>query len=630
MSLEENYRKLLALVDSKDTTTEEVWISGVIELAQQAVVLLEQNSRIVRVNHASTKTISTQESVSSALPSNTRYSDAARVSNSTASQKIYSEKREKRRNVEELPKYLPILAQLVSMRPDQSKLQEAFTTCALLHFFDPILFPLLVESFKANGKVSDQNNYAVECQYQVPSWWPPLQESLSTENTSIHSPLEYCHSLRGNAHYQLKHLVGVTLTIINLLEDVTSKVSSQTLGALLNISHCFVEDESLRDVAILVLCHSKEAIEALYSLSILGISESIKTQASKIMDLMSTRQSLISVLCFLFALPGAHRLMGMYSQKQRSAYELISKRPFEFVLDLLDHSSISTEPRKPILITCIAIASQSIANLSIADTTTLYSNFNKVSKTRSMYVVLCSFGIETVKFALSIKRDIETMDVIKLILDELNSSLPPFSKPNYFFVDRRPPNTNGLMKELESIYDTADLAVSLHLILTTLKVVTENELQQVFKITSIPSLSSRILANNFKYFLILSLSALLSNTKKESVVSRDFCKGAIACIGRIIFDTFNENISDLYVALFNFGNDVCHLHTVAIPSVGELIMILIQCRDISENQELVLSAIELFRSTFGNLDQSMSSTEISVEVQKNDYGFLYDKKELLK
>lgn len=620
MSLEDNFRVLSALADSGEPPLDESWFPKAVGLAQEAVDLLEQNSRLVRANYVRNKT----QPAHSASSSKTKYSDAARVPIPLVSVANDSEASESRPFVSNVPSYLPLLARLVTMQPDLPKLREAFTRGALLHFFDPVLFPLLVDSFLVEDDTTERN-CRVTNHYQVPSWWPQLQEGLSSQPSLVRSPLEFCNNISGNAPYQLQHLVKISVKILNLMNALTSKVSTHTLGALINIAHCLIESDAHRDVSILMLCHSSEAIDAIYSLSILNTSDTLKAQAVRIMEIVATRQSVVAVLCFSFVLPGAHRLVGLYSQKQQSAYELVSTKPFKFVLDLLDHANISNEPKKPILVTCIAVASQSIVGLSIASPTALYDSFNKFSKTRSLYVTLCSFGIETVKFTLSIKKDSESLEVVEMILDELDSPLPPFAKPNYFFVDRRPPNTKGLIKELESIYDIADLGTSLRMILTSINEVVEKEMIQILNLTSDRTLTTLILTNNFKYFLVLSLSTLFSNSNDEDGVNSDVCKGTIASIGRFIFATCKEYVSDLYVTLFNFGNDVSHLHTVAIPIVRELFTILINCSDNKEHQELVSSAIDLFHSTFGDFDNTSFPSEGLLSVSKNDYSFLYEK-----
>lgn len=628
MSLKDKYQQLLALSNVEPEVAGENWLSESKKTLQETLLLLNKNSRLVKAVtstdkqwQSSAKAASRIQHSSSNQPSGARYSDAVRCSIAQISRPKNSDVTDRKPYEDHVPAFLPVVARLVSMRVDLSALRSGFASVALMHFFDPVLFPILVDHFKSRN---DEPGPDAE-PYQRPKWWPQLQESLESKKNRILSPLEYSFHLTGDAQYQLKHLVQIMVKVLNLMAVWSGKVTSVSVSALGIIMQLMLENKAQMDAVILIMCHNRTWADKIHSWSILSISEGIKKTSSLIMELIVSRQSVVTTLAIMDLLPGADRFMGLYSQKQRAAYELVAKNPIKFVLDLLDHKSALECTDKPIIVSCMAIASQKIARLSQdSDLAALYDSFSKHSNTRSLYVVLCSFGIDQVEYALLIRRDYRAIEVLRLVLQELKNSLPPFAKPNYFFVDRKPPNFSDSFKVIESAYDLTDLYIGARLTLLSLAKVAGVETRALLEVTSDKKIAARILQNNFQYFFVFALAVLVSHPQgEETEVVRKKCETTIRAIADELFEACATNASVLYVTLFNFANDICHLHTDAIQVVAELIRLVINDRHTAGCEEFVASANELFHATFGSFQGSLSEM---VNVHKADFSFLYGKK----
>lgn len=637
MSFESHYQQLLAYSEKEVNAANDEWLSeaerAVVEtffflkeksLQTKLLLSASKSSTIQQPKGAASKTVAaTLAETLGAKYSSSKQSCKLSVSqNNSVEPASESEAHEPR-----VPHFLPVLARIISLRPDLVVLHEFFAKTVLLHFCDPIMFPILCGDFKS-GDQNPCDDPIHESTYMMPKWWPQLQEFSNFHQSKLFNPIHDGFDLLAVTKYQVNHVTNLLVKILNASQLLISKVASSTASALNIILQHMLDNDASKDVVTLIISHSKESVEKIYSLSILGLSETIKKQAALIIELIITRQTVVATYGGIINLAGAQRFMGLYSQKQRAAYELVAKNPFKFILDLLDHSNICNEPSKPILLPCIGIASQKIAALSEAkDQNPLYESFNRASKVRSLYAILTSFGVEIVKFALQVRRAHQALDVLDLILKNFQNSLPPLAKPNYFFVDRTPPNVSDGVKAAEITYDLADLNISVRLILISIESVIESEMKEILGVSADHALSEKILSRNFQYVLLLFLAVLISHPESDVYGSnREACKVAIASISRKIFSSCQAQESNLYVTLFNFANDVCHLHTEAIPFMLDLIKIIVTANETNTFKELVASALELFSFTFGcSFDDITQTSNGTVTVPQAEYSSLYYK-----
>lgn len=526
-----------------------------------------------------------------------------------------------------VPSFLPVLSRLMINWPDLESFREIVGQIALLHFFDPVLFSLLCNEFKYNDP-SVQSTLQSSDFYQEPDWWKRIYESFISKQSHTKSPLEYLYCLKGDALCQLKALSKVTVKTLNAGVSIHSKLISAVSLSVSSILELLLNDSPMNDSVLMIICQQKDLVEKIQSLSILSV-DVVKSQATTILECLVNRQTAVTVYGVLHSFGGAQRLLNLYSQKQRSAYEFIARTPFIFVLDFLDQANSSSEQTKPIHATFIGIASQKIAALCSDQKGlfVLYEGFNRTSKVQSMFFVLCSFVIETVSFNFQMRRDGQSLNVLKLILAEFGNSLPPLAKPNYFFVDRRPPKMPGDVIAFELSLDTADLNISVRLILYSLRKVIKLEISEALEVTTdeklVKKIGSRALRLIFCSFFAVLFCQPESN---DNGANKSHCVEEIGKISRIVADCCKRHGSLFYMALFNFANDVCHAYTDALPNIFEMVKIVIESSDPLDQTDFVKSAIESLEFTFGcSVNKNLNSDVYEVRVAQAEYCSLYGK-----
>lgn len=528
----------------------------------------------------------------------------------------------------DVPSFLPILARMMINCANQKKFKRNVAEIALLHFFDPILFPILCDEFKQNSQ-SVESPFRSTDFYQEPEWWKSVCEDFNLQQIQCRCPLEYLFALQEDSLDQLRTLSEATVKTLNATATIHWKLNSAVSSSISSLLELLLDDSPTKDSSFMIICHQKDLVERIYSLSILG-TDAVKKQSGTIIELLVNRRTAITVYGLLHSFFGAQQLLNLYSQKQKSVYEFVVNNPFVFILDFLDQKNSSTDQGKPIQASYIGIASQKVAALSGDEENRilLYECFNRASKVRSMFAVFNSFIIETVKFNFQLRRDHQSLKVVNLVLEEFENLLPPLAKPNYFFVDRKPPKMSNDVIAFELSYDIADLNISVHLILYSLRKIVKMEIDEVLAASAdkglIKKLSSRTLRLTFCCFFAV---LFIHNEYTEHEASRTGCVEEIARIFKILAECFETHGSLFYMTLFNFANDVCHANAAALPSIFEMIRIVIESCDSKDQIDFVESAVESLQVTFGrSINGNVHSDIHEVKVPQNEYCSLYGKK----
>lgn len=621
----------MQLADSERNETDIDWIQEVSVRAADVLTLLAENGRNAKASYAATESLPNQQAKETALKTvaatlaqsiSSRGSNTNHGIQSPALKSSYDVSQPKPFE-ENVPSFLPVMAQLVMMLPNSTELQETFAQLLSLHLFDHILFKVLVQEFKLASE--DVNEKSSTTLLVAPKWWNTLSEFLLAGNCSIRSPMEFFCGEDLTTRFHLGNLGQSIEKVLNTLKLLDEKVTSGTVFSLSFIFHMMMESEAKKDLIILILSHCRDTVDKIFSLSILGLSDTIKKEGVLVLETLITRQSVVATFGAIHALPGAQRLMGLYTQKQRAAYELVAKNPFKFILDLLYHPF--EESAKGILVPFIAIASQKLADTSMSgDFNNLYENFNRTSKVRSLFVTLTSFGIEVCKTELLLRSDSQALNMIKLVQQEFLNPLPPLAKPNYFFVDRTPPKISENHKSMEPSYDLADLGFSIRCVLATLERIVAKEALEFLNLTQDENLRNKIASRNFRYLFCLFLAILVSQPHTADYgANREECINRISRISKILIETCESYSSMFYASLFNFANDVCHRHTEAIPMVYEELRIVIASHETRNNNELITSSFESFSFNFScSLGEAAGNNDV-INVLQAEYGFLYNK-----
>lgn len=633
MSLNNEYHKLVSLSDCNASGEN---LSHVTAIASNVLFLLQKNSNVTKrvylakyesaqqLKGPATKTVA----ATLAQAIGQRYQSHKEASSGEASTSFEAKKEAPFEG--DIPLILPILSRLMIKWPGQESLREIVGRIVLLHFFDPILFTLLCNEFKhRNLKVEPP--FTTPDFYQEPDWWKNISKSFSTKEIQVKSPLEYSLCSKRQALHQLSALFDATVNTLNAAIPIHSERNSAVSLSLSSILELLLDDSHVKDLVLMIICHQKDLIIRINSLSIL-VTEIIKKQASTIMELLASRQTAVTVYGVLHSFSGAQFLLSLYTQKERSAYEFVTKSPLVYALDFLDHANSSSEQAYPIHATYIGIASQKIATLcgEKESLVLLYEDFNRAAKVQSLLAVLSSFVIETVKFKFQLRRDNQALELLQFILEEYGTPIPPLAKPNYFFVDRKPLKMMRDVSTFELSYDLTDLNVSVRLIFYAIKKIVKVEIDEVLAVTIeeglIQKLGSRILRLMFCCFFAILLAHSGSN---ENGANKIACVDEIAKISKVVAGCFRGHGSLFYLTLFNFANDICHANTIAVPLIFELVKIVIETNDPSDQADFVKSAVETLQFTFGcSLNEDVNSDIHEVRVTRAEYSALYGKNKL--
>lgn len=622
MSLKAVHQELLEVIASSNAGDDE-WLKNATNLSSRAFSLLELNSTNIKANWKSSK-LQNEPSGAKTIAATLAQSIVSKYAETSQSQGSQVRNSEITTYEVNVPSFLPVFARLFSMRPDSVQMQTIFVKTVLLHFFDPILYSILCKELI--HPVSSDGSSSKEYASTLPEWWPQLQESLVAKQIQMQNPMEYASHMDVNSPVQVYLLMKVFYSVSSQLQAIDARAANTTTAALNSILQLTLGSKAQKDAVILILSQRKEAVEQIYSSATLNGSGPMKKQSNLIMEVVCNRQTTVSVLATLHNLPGAQRMLSLFFQKQKPAFELVAKHPFKFILDLSDQLSESNDFKVATVLTYVFILSQKVSMLNCEPShLAVYENFNRQSRVRSLFVVLSSFELAISKFTAQLIGDSSAGAILVHLEEEFGSSLPPFAKPNYFFIDENSSNSPLNSNAVGMASFIGDLNISTRLILQCINSTAQEEFEQIMNVTLDQKLREKVVSRNFEYFLALMLSILLTNSEiGESGSGTVEYKQIISLISVTIFETCRDYTAVLLVTLFNFVNDVCHLHTTAINSLIELLNIVINSNDLSEHQSLVDSAISLFEATFGTPVDGLPKSFKNVTVPKSEYAFLYN------
>lgn len=468
----------------------------------------------------------------------------------------------------ELP-VLPVLARV--MARCSAELGGVFAKVMLLHFHHPHLYSQLLSVLRP----------AASGPYGVPDWVPLLSEPVC-------SVLDYYANVelvQGDSKTAVLH---VTVDALNGLERRDWRLLARL--ALQSPAH--------RDLISVVVLHDISAVQLLLS----G-----KNDALFLLNLISLRAGMVCVLAKSAFLPGAAHLLTCTSL-HLPALALAGRSPFLFFVDCLNQGSMDCS-ECPTLPSATHLAAVAVVRLC-ADRRALYAHFNLCCSTTSLAAVLADFGFAVARLLLPLYGYSFPPSVVALAHIARHA---PMAKPNYFFADRSLKEDAWAL--LQTLDDTDAMCRGVFYVLKALVQVLPAEMA-----AGSPSLVVTRMVQKTMCFVVAALMC----TRKHGGSAADHMNVVAAQCVQLLLASAPAPV--VWVAVFNFANDVCYTEVELAPVIARLFDQVLTAHDISDF-ELVMSGLRLFAATFGvalsNPLLTVPAAEGVSKVSQDELQFLY-------
>lgn len=384
-----------------------------------------------------------------------------------------------------------------------------------------------------------------------------------------------------------------------------------------------------------ILCHQKLG-ERLHELH-LGWDQDLKPLPSYALCVILNHPNLIFAAHSL-NLKGAKFFLDKYTPPQKAAFDTSSKNPCKLVTEILTQGPLFVFSGFPILPYLIVIGTREVLRLSQQNVLKLYQSHNSSCKTRSLLAAQCDLAILTAKNLLwASGKDAEALGVLDK-LTKLNE-LPPMAKPNYFSASA------DFCTVLKQEKPEADLGILLLLFdLDHLELLAESIIYNLEAILNV--IEHELLVEDDEQIQVLKVEKILGTIIAAMTTLTAFgTQWQLACVGiDVAANTAKKLIKTcadaglrtmVWVTLFNFANDVCYADISLVPAVIQLLD-LVSLEDlISDELELVKSALELFFFTFDDgskqynnvsklIPWNVNSGNTLVSVPRIKFAFLYE------
>ncbi|GEQ71419.1 hypothetical protein JCM33374_g5102 [Metschnikowia sp. JCM 33374] len=524
-------------------------------------------------------------------------------------------------------KNLPLLesfAAAVSLEPKHPILFRKFAQLVLLHLYRPSLYLQLREALSSTS--SNEGHI-----FNVPEWWPDEDVTLLNFSSifEISFDLETFVKTRGHEVFPIIRSVVAILSQLEVLCNETNP-SWNCFAALISVMSKSVAH---RDLATLILCQEKTPMDVLHRISIMSPPSPVHRYAKFISELFLIRSAVLTSLASNYKLPGACRLIHLYSQNQHTAFDVAEKQPFRLILDLLNHSPGSSWTRTSAVVTCMSICAYKLEWMSSnCEPLYIYEEFNKISNVTSLLAVTAQFGCITAQCLLENYGDRTCSTRFLTSVNVFSrSALPPLAKPNYFFCQQKPSPANETLVMLMKLDEFDELHRNLLRLLQFLKVILVLEINQTENMMPNGDLAEKIYMRNIQPIFCFILLTLKCNTKldQSSLISQ-YTSNLTLEIAEKVLSSSSSSLA--WTTLFNFATETSYKEITMSPIWLNFLQTLCTNKTNDRYEELISDGYNRFLLSFHSDSKSaglysnpyMSTTQPSSSaLAKSEYMFLY-------
>lgn len=514
--------------------------------------------------------------------------------------------------------FLEPIARLVEMSLPQDTFRSIFLHLLLLHLFNLNLYPMIASPSKLEQLLEKFQKIRND-----------QKDIANDEPRILFSPFDYFFDLKKFSETNLDQtdmLLECLIQILQMLQKLHDEPNPpwNVFGEIVNY---MLQSRGHRDLVTLIFFHDEKSVALVHRSSLLSSSGVLQKHSQLIVEMLLLRPSLVATHSMLKALPGATRLIPIYPKQQHAALEIAHNVPFRFILDLLNQSYKIIDFIDTTILACASIASQKVLLLS-ASKQRLYSEFNSISSARSLLYVMNQFGCVITQNILRRIGKTQIAEALFNLVSPKTQSLPPTSKPNYFFAERKIAYEDETIMMMQTLEEFNELQLIISLLLRSIGRIINEELHQVADLTKSHELSEKILIRNLQHTFTFLLAAkrCCSACDEASNVNIDI-DASIIQVTRRIFQSLEGRGSLIWVTLYNLANDLCYAEVSMVPTVLWFLKQTIEKQGNESQAALIDSGIRVFIDTFGDVpaEAGGESEEGFVELSPSEYAFLYQK-----